>query len=197
MLRGHQLQPVHPRREQWAVSSKLGLTLSQRHRIEDRNSVGCGNNLIKCSITMMGLTKYLNNKKNSYWKGLNVKNIECLHRKFVLICVQQPRLNQGPTAKRSQPAGDICVMPGYVLRHFCIILCVGGMSLWNIWTILNKSKWEWMESQARIFYRHSLGPCLPWAWDIQSSLRLRAQSAATMRDVQRYADIAAAIQRNH
>ena len=74
----------------WAVSSKLGLTLSQRHRIEDRNSVGCGNNLIKCSITMMGLTKYLNNKKNSYWKGLNVKNIECLHRKFVLICVQQP-----------------------------------------------------------------------------------------------------------
>ena len=86
-------------------------------------------------------------------------------------------------------------MPGYVLRHFCIILCVGGMSLWNIWTILNKSKWEWMESRARIFYRHSLGPCLPWAWDIQSPLRLRAQSAATMRDVQRYADIAAAIPR--
>ena len=44
-----------------------------------------------------------------------------------------------------------------------------------------------MESRARIFYHHSLGPCLPWAWDIQSSLRLRAQSAATMRDVQRYA----------
>ena len=65
----------------------------------------------------------------------------------------------------------------------------------------NKSDWEWMESyQASIFYRLRLteGPCL---MSVHISALSRpgpalnnAQSAAIMRDVQRYAGIDAAIQ---
>ena len=55
-----------------------------------------------------------------------------------------------------------------------------------------------MESQARIFYRHShrLGPGPLTLRGLSCpELKLSAQSAATMRDVQRYADRAAAIPR--
>ena len=38
------------------------------------------------------------------------------------LTFNNPFQTRGPTEKRSQKAGDIFVIPSYVLRHFCIII---------------------------------------------------------------------------